>query len=149
MRPAPYVPIPGDDQISGYLISFEGTRRSSHYVIKGIIPLILIVAMSWVAFWIDPQEGSSQIGVALTTMLTLIAYRFAVGSELPNIPYLTRMDIFLLASTVLVFATLIEVVLTSRLARAGRVDQARQIDLWSRWLFPTTFFILTLKAFVF
>jgi cadmium resistance protein CadD (predicted permease) len=105
--------------------------------------------MSWVVFWIDPSEGGSQIGVALTTMLTLIAYRFAVGSELPNIPYLTRMDYFLLASTVLVFATLIEVVITSHYARSGRIQQAHRIDLWARWMFPAVFVFLTLHAFMF
>ncbi len=131
------------------MISFEGERRAGYYLIKVILPLILIVAMSWVVFWIDPSEGGSQIGVALTTMLTLIAYRFAVGSELPNIPYLTRMDYFLLASTVLVFATLIEVVITSHYARSGRIQQAHRIDLWARWMFPAVFVFLTLHAFMF
>ena len=148
-RAVPYEPIKGDQKLSGFLISFDGTRRSSHYVIKVIIPLILIVAMSWVVFWIDPREGGSQIGVALTSMLTLIAYRFAVGAELPNIPYLTRMDYFLLASTVLVFASLIEVITTAYYARIDRVDLAHRIDLWARWLFIGTFIFFTLQALVF
>jgi hypothetical protein len=148
-RAVPYEPIKGDQKMSGFLISFDGERRSSHYMIKVIIPLILIVAMSWVVFWIDPKEGGSQIGVALTTMLTLIAYRFAVGSELPNIPYLTRMDYFLLASTVLVFASLIEVTITAYYARADRVDRALRIDRWARWLFVGTFIFFMLYALVF
>ena len=135
--------------MSGFLISFDGTRRSSHYVIKVIIPLILIVAMSWVVFWIDPREAGSQIGVALTSMLTLIAYRFAVGSELPNIPYLTRMDYFLLASTVLVFASLVEVIITAYYARNDQVDLAHRIDVWARWLFVGTFIFLMLQALLF
>jgi hypothetical protein len=35
----------------------------------------MIVAMSWLVFWIDPKESGSQINVAITTMLTLIAVR--------------------------------------------------------------------------
>ena len=142
-----YEPIPGERKLPGFLISFEAKRRSSHYVVKVVIPLILIVAMSWVVFWIDPQEAGSQIGVAVTTMLTLIAYRFAVGSELPNIHYLTRMDEFLLGSTVLVFASLVEVVVTSSLARGDQLQRARRVDRWARWLFPLGFSLLTLYAF--
>jgi hypothetical protein len=52
--------------------------------VKVILPLILIVAMSWIVFWIDPEESGIQISVAITTMLTLIAYRFAVGADLPK-----------------------------------------------------------------
>jgi hypothetical protein len=143
-----YEPIPGGEQLPGLLISFDGRRRVSHYVVKVIVPLILIVAMSWVVFWIDPKESGSQIGVAVTTMLTLIAYRFAVGSEVPNIHYLTRMDRFLLGSTVLVFASLVEVVVTSSLASRDRVERARSVDRWARWLFPLGFVGLTLNAFV-
>ena len=142
-----YEPIPGAEQLPGLLISFDGRRRVSHYVVKVIIPLILIVAMSWVVFWIDPKESGSQIGVAVTTMLTLIAYRFAVGSEIPNIHYLTRMDMFLLGSTLLVFASLVEVVVTSSLASRDRLERARSVDRWARCLFPLAFVWLTLYAF--
>jgi hypothetical protein len=121
---------------------------SSHYVVKVIVPLMLIVAMSWVVFWIDPKESGSQIGVAVTTMLTLIAYRFAVGAELPNIHYLTRMDLFLLGSTVLVFTSLLEVVITSSLAGRDHLEGARSVDRWARWLFPLAFVWLTVYAFV-
>ena len=47
-------------------------------------------------------------------MLTLIAYRFAIGSEVPKLPYLTRLDAFILASSLLVFLSLIEVMLTTK-----------------------------------
>jgi hypothetical protein len=40
---------------------------------------------------------------AATSMLTLIAYRFAVDSQLPALPYMTRLDAFILTSTLLVF----------------------------------------------
>lgn len=143
-----YRPIPGETGFAGFRVTFDGERASYHYVIKVIIPLLLIVAMSWVAFWMDPSASGSQIGIATTAMLTLIAYRFAVGSELPNIPYLTRMDFFLLASTVLVFTSLLEVGLTSYLARTDRLELARRIDVWARVGFPTAFALVFVYAFV-
>ena len=48
----------------------------------------------------------------MTSMLTLIAYRFAIDSQLPPLPYMTRLDVFILTSTLLVFFSLIEVVVT-------------------------------------
>jgi hypothetical protein len=36
--------------------------------------------MSWSGFWIDPVNANSQISIAVTSMLTLIAYRYAVDT---------------------------------------------------------------------
>src|SRR4051812_36284102 len=66
--------------------------------LKSFLPLVLIVMMSWAVFWIDPNTSNSQISIAVTSMLTLIAYRFAVDGQLPRLPYMTRLDTFFLAS---------------------------------------------------
>ena len=42
------------------------TRKTGYYFLKILAPLILIVAMSWVVFWIDPTEAGTQISVAVT-----------------------------------------------------------------------------------
>ena len=117
---------------TGYFFTFTAERKSNYFIIKIILPLLLVVGMSWVVFWIDPIQSGAQINVAITTMLTLIAYRFAVGAELPKISYLTRMDVFILGSTLIVFSSLIEVVITSALAGQERLEQARRIDRWCR-----------------
>jgi len=126
-------------KLPGFVFSFEGRRLVHHYVIKAITPLALIVMMSWVVFWIDPKQVPNQLGVAVTTVLTLIAYHIALSGRLPDIPYLTHMDKFLFSSTVLVFMALIEVVVTSHLSSTDQLATARLIDRTARWLFPLLF----------
>lgn len=128
-----------DDAGQGFVFSFEAERIHNHYVIKYIIPLILIVMMSWIVFWIDPKESGSQLSVAVTAALTLIAYHIALAGKLPDIPYLTRMDGFLFGSTLLVFSALLEVVFTSRLAGRGRLRLARWMDRVCAFLFPMSY----------
>src|SRR5213595_1312449 len=99
-------------QYSSYAFEFTASRNVEHYILKVILPLVLIVISSWAVFWIDPINASSQVSIAMTSMLTLIAYRFAIDSQLPLLPYMTRLDVFILASTLLVFFSLIEVVAT-------------------------------------
>jgi hypothetical protein len=147
-EPRNYKPTPTVSAISGFAFSFEARRNTGYFIIKVIIPLILIVAMSWVVFWIDPMESGTQISVAITTMLTLIAYRFAIDLDLPKVSYLTRLDFFILISTILVYASLIEVIVTSTFAKSERLSQARAIDRWMRWLFPVTFIAVAVKTLV-
>ena len=146
---APFAPSLEEEPFAGYSLFIEAARKYGYYIIKVIIPLILIVMMSWVVFWIDPLESGAQISVSITAMLTLIAYRFAVGSDLPKVSYLSRLDYFILGATFLVFATLIQVVVTSTYAKTGKLDRARSIDQWARFLFPITFILIAFGTLVF
>ena len=146
-EPHNYHPLEQFPEVPGFVLRFTAERETGYYVIKVIIPLVLIVMMSWVVFWIDPSEAGSQIGVAMTAMLTLIAYRFAVGTLLPKVSYLTRMDWFILLSTLLVFASMVEVVITSALAKRNRLRLARSIDYIARGLFPLAFLLTAQQSF--
>jgi hypothetical protein len=134
-------------QYSSYAFEFTASRNVEHYVLKIILPLILIVIMSWAVFWIDPVNASSQISIAMTSMLTLIAYRFAVDNQLPRLPYMTRLDAFILTSTLLVFFSLIEVVATIILDNTQKKKRAQRIDFYCRVIFPAIFAIASIAIF--
>lgn len=139
-RALPYRLVPGIET-AGYTFEFQAERLRQHYILKVIVPLLLIVMMSWMVFWIDRSMGNSQISVAVTSMLTLIAYRFAVGNEVPKLPYLTDLDAFILVSSVMVFLALIEVVATTALWLKDRKPLAKTIDRYCRVIFPITFLV--------
>ena len=142
----PFSPLGRAYGRASFALSFTAKRHGDHYVVKIILPMILIVAMSWIVFWVDPKESATQIGVATTSMLTLIAYRFAVGGMVPTVPYLTRMDIFILFSTILVFMALLQAVLTSNLARRNALGTARYIDCACRIIYPSVFVLISYFA---
>jgi uncharacterized membrane protein len=103
--------------------------------------------MSWAVFWIDPVNASSQINISITSMLTLIAYRFTVDTQLPRLPYMTRLDVFFLVSTLLVFFSLIEVVATIILDNTQKKKRAQKIDVYCRAIFPAIFAIASVAIF--
>jgi hypothetical protein len=138
---SPYQIAPGAER-AGYVFEFRADRLKQHYIVKVIIPLLLIVMMSWLVFWIDQSLGNAKISVAVTSMLTLIAYRFAIGNEVPKLPYLTSLDAFILVSTILVFLALIEVIVTNVLLHQKRENLALAIDHYCRPLFPISFVLL-------
>ena len=139
-----YNPLSSEHGAASFAMVLHGTRHAKHYLLKVLLPLVMIVAMSWVVFWIDPKQSGTQIGVATTSMLTLIAFRFAVAGGLPPVPYLTRMDSFILGSTFLVFASLVESVITGTIATRGHVRAARVVDWVCRLIFPAAFVVLAM-----
>jgi hypothetical protein len=122
-------------------------RHTGYYVFKVVIPLALIVAMSWLVFWLDPKQFAPQVSIAMLSMLSLIAYQFALAGLLPRISYLTRVDTFLLGSTVLVFLALLQAVITGILAGRDQEAAVRTIDRFARIAFPVAFLLLLGLAF--
>jgi hypothetical protein len=131
------------------VFSLDVKRHYSFFVLKVIFPLILIVAMSWLVFWIDPSMAASQISVSVTAMLTMIAYRFAIGGMVPRLPFMTHMDHFVMASTVVVFISLWEVVYTAHLASVDQLAKARRIDFHARWIAPVIYTVIVLETLYF
>jgi hypothetical protein len=134
-------------EFSGYAFEFTAARNVRHYILKVILPLVLIVMMSWAVFWIDPATSNSQISVAVTSMLTLIAYRFAVDTQLPRLPYMTRLDALFLTSTLLVFFSLIEVLVTTVLDNNQQTERAKKLDRYCRVIFPAIFVTASIAIF--
>lgn len=136
----PYEVSP-DFEIPGISFGFSASRNYQHFVLKVLLPLLLIVMMSWAVFWIDPSDTSPQFSISVTSMLTLIAYRFTIEANVPKLPYLTRMDAFILTSSLLIFLSLIEVTTVSKLSKSGHLELGRTIDRHCRWIFPLLFIL--------
>ncbi len=114
-------------------------RITAYYTWKIILPLCLIVAMSWCVFWINPARFGPQIGLSATSMLTLIAFIFATTSMVPKLGYFTILDLFIIGATVLVFLALIQSLTTSYLVSMERTVLATRIDRICRIVFPLAF----------
>ena len=148
LRTAPYSVIPGGREIAGLEGTFEAHRHLGFYIGKAFVSVAIIVFMSWVVFWLAPEHVGPRLSVSVTSMLTLIAYRFLLGQSLPPVSYLTRLDYFLLGATILVFVALIQVAVTSAANAGDRAERALAINRYSRWVFPVAFLFLLVWAFL-
>ncbi len=137
----PYNPIAGLNS-AGFAFTFEARRYVAYYLWQVVLPLVVVVIMSWAAFWVDTEHIGVRIGVATSSILTLIAHRFVLASLLPRLPYMTRMDYFTVGSTLLVLFALIMVLWTSVLWKNGIKDRSQTIDRWARMGFPLVFLLL-------
>ena len=119
-------------------------RRYGFYLWKVFLPLLLMVIVSWSVFWFDPPEVSSQVTIAVTTILTIIAFALAISLTLPRIPYLTFADAFFLTCYVFAFITMVELTAVHIAYRNERRKVAAMIRRIARWLVPSTFVAINL-----
>ncbi len=142
LEPADLSLSPAGRTLPGIALVMGATRDTGYFTVQLLLPLLAIVMMSWTVFWVDPTVIPTRMSVVVTTMLTLIAYRFMVGSLVPKLSYLTRLDYFLLGATVLVLVALLAVSATSYLVARERRVVVDRIDRLSRLLFPGALAVL-------
>ena len=77
---------------------FEVNRKSSYFIYKLVLPIIFLIGLSWMVFFINIKELESRLTISVVCFLSLIAYNFVVDDTLPKLGYLTFLDIFILIS---------------------------------------------------
>ena len=100
------------------------------------------------AAWIDPEQVGTNIGISTTSFLTLVAYLFAINVLLPPVSYITRLDRFILLSTLMVFASLMQTVATASLTRRKKLELVERVDRWSRVIYPLILFGVLALSFL-
>jgi hypothetical protein len=138
--------IPGiaGESVTEISFTLSIVRRSGFYIWKVFVPLLLMVTLSFTVFWIDSEELNSQVDIAATTILTVIAFAFAIQANLPKVPYLTFIDLFFLVCYLFVFFPAIEITVVHRAMRSGHGEFARRLNRLCRIALPVAFIVVNL-----
>jgi len=129
-------------------VELDLERDWGYYAWKLGLPLTLIVLMAYGVYFIPATAVAQQIGLGMTSMLTLIAYMLALGGGLPRISYLTRADHFFVGSAVLVFLGLVKGILTIVLAQGADTRVIDRANRWGRWIYPSAMLLNFAHAFL-
>ena len=138
---------PQDRSFPSFNYELNVHRYQGFYLSKVIIPLTMIIFMSWTVFWLDPKHIATQVGLSASVIVILTIFQLNLGNFLPKISYLTRMDRFVLGALVLVFFALVETITGGALAGAGNSGLAKTLDRWARVVFPLAFLFVLAFAF--
>jgi Neurotransmitter-gated ion-channel ligand binding domain len=125
-------------------VSIYADRVPGFYISKVIVPLLLITIASWSVFWIKPQEFSTQISVAFTNLLTIVALLLVINDKLPRVGYLTLMDGFTAICFLSILIVILELLITHRLVSTESQSKAENIHRLAQWIMPIGFVVSNL-----
>jgi hypothetical protein len=129
---------------SAFVVSMDVERKSFFTVRLIVIPLALIVMLSWSVFWMDLSSLGDRIAVSFIGILTAVTYQIVVSEILPHISYMTLMHGFLNLSLLIMCATVVINLAVGALDRQGKSEAGDRVDRHCRWIFPLTYVGLTL-----
>jgi len=103
-------------------------RMIGFFVLQTYIPSILIVMLSWVAFWINKNSEPARITLGVTTVLTMTTQLTSSRSNSMRVSYPKAMDVWYSACMLFVFGALLEYALVNISVRTEkkRTDTGRE-----------------------
>ena len=122
------------EAFSRYSFRFLARRHLNYYLFRIFLPLLLILTVSWVTFFL--RDYRKRIDVSSGLLFVLVAFNFTISSDLPRLGYVTLMDSILVSAFVVTVLVAIVNVRLKRLEDAGREERAKHIDRYILWLFP-------------
>ncbi|XP_046852002.1 gamma-aminobutyric acid receptor subunit beta-like [Xenia sp. Carnegie-2017] len=98
---------------SSLKVTFHLKRRIGFFIIETYIPSCIIVALSWISFWIPPDSVPARVALGITTALTMVTISGNARAELPRVSYVKAIDWYLLTCLLFVFGAMLEYTLVN------------------------------------
>ena len=121
---------------SAFVLRIDAVRDSFYISRLIIMPLVVIVFLSFSVFWMDRSSLGDRINLSFIGILTGVAYQLVMSDHLPRISYVTVMHGFLNLSFLTMCATVgVNLVVGARDKR-GDIAGGDRLDRRCRWGFP-------------
>ncbi|XP_063844110.1 glycine receptor subunit alpha-3-like isoform X3 [Scylla paramamosain] len=108
---------------SSLKVSFDLRRQNGYHVLQTYIPTILIVVISWVSFWLDPNAVPGRVSLGVTTLLTLTTLASGIRAQLPPVSYVKAIDVWIGMCMIMVFGALLEFTFVNWLANKKMIGE--------------------------
>ncbi len=119
---------------SRLVLSFQGERHLVYYVLRILVPVLIIILVSWFTFFL--KDYGKRIDLASGNLLLFIAFNFTIANDLPRLGYVTLMDTFMMAAFAITGLVVLLNVWLKRLHRHGRQKYLDVLDGIGVWLYP-------------
>jgi hypothetical protein len=133
---------------SVFVVAADLERQPFFMLRLVVLPLMLIVMLSWSVFWMDRSSLGDRLSVSFIGILTAVAYQMVVSEILPQISYVTVMNAILNLSFFVMCAGVVVNLVVGWHDQHGAKALGDRIDVRSRWMFPLVYFGLILLTVV-
>jgi hypothetical protein len=141
-------PILGADKnTSTFTLEVDVKRKSTFVIGTIIIPLILIVLLSFAVFWLDVHSIQDRLNVSFIGVLTITAYQLVIGDSLPHVSYFTLVHWLIGISLIMVCLSIAVNVFMKQ--AVDNTPNILRLNYACKWAFPILYISSLIVMYVF
>ena len=126
----------GGSNYSRFTVRIVIARNFGPYFYKILLPLLVILGVAYLVFWLPAREISTAATLAITALLSCIAFQISVAQTLPEVGYLITSDKLFIITYLLIFVALGQSLWGYRMFDSGKPALAEIWDRRARWMYP-------------
>uniref|UniRef100_A0A4W3IM40 Glycine receptor, beta a n=1 Tax=Callorhinchus milii TaxID=7868 RepID=A0A4W3IM40_CALMI len=113
-------------------VIFTLRRLVGFYLMGVYAPTLLIVVLSWLSFWINPDASAARVPLGIFSVLSLSSECTSLAAELPKVSYVKALDVWLIACLLFGFASLVEYAVVQVMLNSPKRIEAERIRIQNR-----------------
>ena len=131
------------EKTSTFNFIIYGERDPNYFIWRLLLPLMVIVFLSWNVFWLH-EDKALALGNCFLFLLTVVTFHDTARSMLPVLSYFTFIDAVVFISYGFIIIPTVQVVLSIRLEDKGNFLLMDSIRKTCKWMVPI-FYLLTMS----
>jgi len=138
------------------------TRSSSNFIFNEFIPSFVVVALTWLAFWILPSPAVTRFTLISICLLSAIGIMETAKRDQPMTSYIVALDAWMVMSLLFIIVAMVETAFVTWMYQNGEQNEAKEeqlepgvrrkrsccdwkgcaikVDILSRFLIPALYF---------
>ncbi|NJD58809.1 MAG: hypothetical protein C3F13_06790 [Anaerolineales bacterium] len=133
---------------SRFAFHFSAPRHLDYYVFRVFIPILLIIIVSYITFFL--KDYSRRIEIATGNLLLFIAFSFSLGDNYPRMGYLTFMDAIMAITFIINTIVVAMNVYFKWLEQNDQREKADRLEAPMNYIYPLAYLLsFGLTALVF
>lgn len=111
-------------------------REIGFYLMDYFLPSMMIVAISWVSFWLQADASPPRIMLGTSTMLSFITLSSSQSKTLPKVSYIKVSEVWFLGCTFFIFGSLVEFAFVNTIWRRKENIELKKVN--SKYIIKST-----------
>lgn len=109
-------------------VELKFTRQIGFYLIRSFIPTAILVCLSWIIFYVSPEEISSRLSIGITLILSMIFLLGFSDSSIPRVSYVKAIDWYLVVSLILIVLAVLDAIVVFSYLKGESLTETERLE---------------------
>jgi len=104
-------------------------RQIGYFLFNNFIPSFILVAITWLGFWLLPAPAVTRVTLISISLLSMIGVIQAAKTTAPQVSYIVAIDVWMVMSLIFIILAMLETIFVAWMYQKGEQSEASEEKL--------------------